>query len=159
MTKKKVLIIALALGLIIVGVAFVLIWPVRDNWRQQYLYHKILGEFSDLENAYKNDSYGGSTPEETLKLFIEALQKGDIDLASKYFVPEKQTYNRNNLVKILEDKKETERIVKELDYNSKNINLKMGFAVFSRYSDIDKAWIETRFRLNEYTNKWLIESL
>jgi len=32
------------------------------------------------------DTYGGKTPEETLNLFIEALKKEDLELASKYFV-------------------------------------------------------------------------
>src|SRR6266403_2009295 len=41
---------------------------------------------ASLEAAYKNDPYGGATPEETLKLFIDALEKKDYALASKYFV-------------------------------------------------------------------------
>jgi len=36
------------------------------------------------------DTYGGETPEETLELFISALEKGDVELASKYFVLDKQ---------------------------------------------------------------------
>lgn len=43
-----------------------------------------------LEKKYKEDQYGGATPEETLKLFVEALEKKDFELASKYYVPEKQ---------------------------------------------------------------------
>lgn len=43
-----------------------------------------------LENTYKNDPYGGATPQETLKLFIEALEKKDYVLASNYFIPEKR---------------------------------------------------------------------
>jgi len=43
-----------------------------------------------LQAEYANDTYGGATPEETLELFISALEKGNIELASKYFVSEKQ---------------------------------------------------------------------
>lgn len=46
--------------------------------------------FKQLEEAYKNDTYGGSTPEETLQLFIDALKKGDTDLAVRYFVIDQQ---------------------------------------------------------------------
>jgi hypothetical protein len=46
-----------------------------------------------LEAAYKADTYGGATPEETLKLFIDALEKKDYELASKYFVVEEQEEN------------------------------------------------------------------
>ena|SRR3989344_4756358 len=38
-----------------------------------------------LEEPYKNDTYGGKTPEETWAMFLDALKKGDIDLASKYY--------------------------------------------------------------------------
>jgi len=50
-----------------------------------------------LEAQYKNDPYGGATPEETLRLFIEALEKKDYTLASNYFVPEKRKEELNLL--------------------------------------------------------------
>jgi hypothetical protein len=36
------------------------------------------------------DTYGGKTPQETLQMYIDAVEKGDYELASKYFVVEKQ---------------------------------------------------------------------
>ncbi len=36
------------------------------------------------------DTYGGETPEQTLQLFVEALEKKDAKLASKYYLPWKQ---------------------------------------------------------------------
>lgn len=44
-----------------------------------------------LEKQYREDTYGGDTPEETLRMFVEALEKKDFALAAKYYVPEKQT--------------------------------------------------------------------
>lgn len=55
----------------------------------------------ELEKPYKNDQYGGKTPEETFDLFISALKKENTcpavrnalcgsDLASKYFIISKQ---------------------------------------------------------------------
>ena len=41
---------------------------------------------TDLQERLKNDKDGGTTPEETLEMFTAALEKGDIDQASKYFV-------------------------------------------------------------------------
>lgn len=56
-----------------------------------YTYWKFSEQQSKaLEQAYKRDTYGGETPEETLRLFIEALEKKDYELAAKYFVPENQ---------------------------------------------------------------------
>jgi len=46
--------------------------------------------FEDLQAQYESDTYGGATPEETLQLFITALEAGDIELASKYFLPDEQ---------------------------------------------------------------------
>jgi len=36
------------------------------------------------------DIYGGKTPQETLKMYIDAVQKGDYELASKYFIESKR---------------------------------------------------------------------
>lgn len=47
-------------------------------------------ESAALEAQYRADNYGGTTPEETLRLFIEALERKDYVLASKYFVVENQ---------------------------------------------------------------------
>src|SRR3989344_6108538 len=32
------------------------------------------------------DTYGGKTPQETLQMYISAVEKGDYELASKYFI-------------------------------------------------------------------------
>lgn len=42
------------------------------------------------EEQLRNDKYGGKTPEETFDMLIAALEKGDVELASKYFVVQKQ---------------------------------------------------------------------
>lgn len=52
--------------------------------------------YEALNRAYAKDIYGGATPEETLALFIDALKNGDVDLASKYFVVEKQEEMRKD---------------------------------------------------------------
>ncbi len=44
---------------------------------------------ADYEEAMR-DTYGGKTPQETLSLYITAVEKGDYELASKYFIGTKQ---------------------------------------------------------------------
>ena len=39
----------------------------------------------------ESDEYGGTLPEETLNLFMDALKKDDLELASKYFLVESRT--------------------------------------------------------------------
>ncbi len=51
------------------------------------IYEKEYNARIAAENAAKMaDTYGGKTPAETLSLYIEAVKKGDYELASKYFV-------------------------------------------------------------------------
>lgn len=44
------------------------------------------------------DTYGGKTPQETLEMYISAVEKGDYELASKYFVIAKQEEEKNILI-------------------------------------------------------------
>lgn len=44
--------------------------------------------------------FGGKTPQETLKLLISALEKNDLDLAVKYFVPENREVVSEDLSKL-----------------------------------------------------------
>src|SRR3989344_3395088 len=89
------------LAIMIVGF-FALVWAnVYHNGKTA---DEKTGEkyFKDLKRAYDEDTYGGKTPEETLALFIDALKKGDIELAVKYFVIEKQEEWRESLEKVKE---------------------------------------------------------
>ena len=58
---------------------------------------EIVRYMERLEEAYRNDAYGGDTPEETLNLFIAALKAGDTDLAAKYFLLEEQERMKKEL--------------------------------------------------------------
>jgi len=66
------IIVAIALG------AFLFIQWYKDPMRQ---YNKMMEE---LERPYREDTYGGKTPEETLRMYLDALKKGDLELAAKY---------------------------------------------------------------------------
>jgi len=57
--------------------------PAYQNERAAYEY---VEQEKQLIQQMKDDPYGGETPEQTLGLFIDALKKGDTDLAAKYFV-------------------------------------------------------------------------
>lgn len=58
----------------------------RESRKQQEQYKKYFEFEEKYKKAMREDTYGGKTPEETLRLFIEALKKEDIELASKYFM-------------------------------------------------------------------------
>ena len=98
MHKTILKFVAGGLGLvaIAVGVLF-LVQYVRYRVSPEYRTEQALKE---LERRYAEDTYGGSTPEETLQLFIDALKKGNVELASKYFVVEKQEKLAEDLTRI-----------------------------------------------------------
>ena len=93
MPFSKMLLLA-AVGMVF-GISGIYIWT---NWYPQYKaerairenYNRLAAKEKEYQDqvykALAEDTYGGKTPEETMKLFAEALRKGDVELASKYFV-------------------------------------------------------------------------
>jgi len=73
-------------GLILAGV----LWLFFPLLRATYSDYQTKRMIYEMERPYREDAYGGLTPEATYALFIAALKKGDIDLASKYFSPKRQ---------------------------------------------------------------------
>lgn len=83
----------------------------RANWEAQRLQ-------AQWEKPYRQDIYGGKTPEETYDMFLAALRKGDTTLASKYFVVDKQ----NNWLKTFQEYQTQNllnNLVGELEQNRK----------------------------------------
>ena len=95
MHKKYWLLVGILGGAIILGIliyAGVKIVPSLMAQRK----------FSELKTNLLSDDNGGATPIETIKLFKSALEQGDLQKASKYFVYEKQD-------KILQDLKDFQK--------------------------------------------------
>ncbi len=119
---------------------------------------------AELQEMYKNDTYGGDTPEETWAMFVDALKKGDTGLASKYFVPEKQ----DEMEKAFEAGKENGANVRFLEI-AKNISsgiyyenndAKFQYTVLGTEGKWDGVVQFTYdLVLNPETNKWKISEL
>ena len=62
------------------------------SYPHKFFFHSNLFSHTDLyyKKQIQSDKYGGTTPLETYKMFVEALKQQDIDLAVKYFVQDKQ---------------------------------------------------------------------
>lgn len=74
-------------------------WLYQDYTRIKAQRQLIL-ETQRAEELLKADTWGGETPEETFAMFLNALRAGDLDLASKYFVIEKQGEWRESLIHV-----------------------------------------------------------
>lgn len=85
-----ILVVLLILGLI----ASWLIWYFNAEVRQARQYKKdaevFIRKIQEQAEEYASDTYGGETPEETYEMFLQALKTKNIDLASKYFILDKQ---------------------------------------------------------------------
>ena len=58
--------------------------------------------YAEMQRPYLEDTYGGATPEETFEMFLTALKAGDIDLASKYFIVDKQASRQEYFQAVVE---------------------------------------------------------
>jgi len=95
-----ILIIFIILGLLVSFLVWFLSPQIRQAWQLKKGTERFNQTLKVLEAKYANDSYGGKTPEETYQLFLEALKNQDIDLASKYFILDKQEEYKKLLTSI-----------------------------------------------------------
>lgn len=73
-------------------------------------YYQQMKAVKEIEKmAKESDKWGGKTPEETVRLFMEAIKKGDFELASKYG-------NRDQIFPVLERMKNEEKINKLVNW-------------------------------------------
>jgi len=64
----------------------------------QQLAEELKKEEEEQYQKAMADTYGGKTPQETLKMYIDAVQKGDYELASKYFIEDKREKEKQSLL-------------------------------------------------------------
>ena len=114
--------------------------------------YKVGENLKKVEKMYAEDPYGGETPEETLRLFVDALKKEDTELAAKYFVLDKQEQWREDLARLQERNllgemvKDLERVERGKDIDSKNAR----FIVSNKNKEVI-----TIINISENTNgKW-----
>ena len=102
---------------VLILAALLVIWSINSLFpvlRNKFEAWQVKRAYEKLAEPYYKDTYGGKTPEETYYMFIAALKKGDTDLASKYFVVERQ----DNWAKTLEEYKTNNSLsgfIKELE--------------------------------------------
>jgi len=94
-----------SIGIFCVAV-FLLIegWNYYSQWKGEKRIDELAQELRRLDREYyerkATDKIGGKTPQETLDLFIQAVEKGDYELASKYFVVGEQGKWRKDLEEV-----------------------------------------------------------
>lgn len=132
-------------GSIAVIAVFVLLFG-KDFARDRRT-EEALREIEETERLLAEDTYGGDTPEETFAMFLDALRAGDVDLASKYFVAEKQEGWKKTMTtiasqgKLIDLVKELESIPSKWQESASPISERYKKYVYKRME-------ETSFKLN-----------
>ncbi len=100
-SRKKFWIVVgafLAFVLLILGYIF---WQAFDLWLGQRRAKQWADQLRETyEATYQRkltDTYGGKTPQETLQMYIEAVEKEDYELASRYFIEENRELELESL--------------------------------------------------------------
>src|SRR3989338_8128882 len=72
-----------------------------ERWQDRQVLKNLVKSYEqtrkDEEARKMADTFGGKTPQETLQMFIDAVEAGDYDLGSKYFVESKREEWNNSL--------------------------------------------------------------
>ncbi|PIR70070.1 MAG: hypothetical protein COU46_03470 [Candidatus Niyogibacteria bacterium CG10_big_fil_rev_8_21_14_0_10_42_19] len=91
---------------------------------------EVARELEDASRQYMDDTYGGETPEETLELFITALEEGNVELASKYFVVDDQRewFEKLNIIK---QNDELKSMIKDIKTAKRGENINDNSSIFS----------------------------
>ena len=137
----------------------------RELQRNYLQYQKGMSEF---EAAMRADTYGGKTPQETLDMFVDALKKGDVELASKYFALDTNTKSPDYLTR-----RKWEEGLNEVSKNGGIPNIiselgnlpikarddKLGTAIFKSVNSEGVADVLVDMIFNKYSQVWKIESM
>ena len=113
----------------------------------------LIKYFEDIEEEYRNDMYGGVTPEETLQMFIAALETGDIELASKYFLPDEREKIAADLKKEFEIDNNFDHLISVIGRLEQDGGIKNDSAFFSTTNEENIVTSEIILKKNQ-NNIW-----
>lgn len=154
--KKLVFYLGIFLGILVLvfGIYYGVSW-YRNPERQYAKQEKI------VEDAYRNDTYGGKTPQETLDLFVAALKQGDVDLASKYFALD-DNLSRKKWEDLLNEVRKQDALAQMANdlakYNESKKSIDNYYLFLYRDSD-GKIGLQLTMIFDLYSGVWKIESL
>ena len=114
---------------------------------------------SEVEKIYRNDKYGGKTPEETFDMFIAALEKGDVDLASKYFILEKQESWKQSLATIKNQPAIYDEMLAEMRFARNNSRKEAGSSLVWFSYTMPGEKIEAQLVFEKILTRWKIANL
>jgi|SRR3989344_4978474 len=152
--NKKYFFLVLVLILVVAGGLSYYFWPREVDPGTLLI--------ENYEKAMRADTYGGKTPEETLKLFVEALKKEDVELASKYFLLDDNGSREKWVVRLneLKEKKLLLTMAEDIEKDAKLAKpIYEGDAGFELFNDDGTVGVLIDMELNKHSGVWKIENL
>ena len=160
---------AVFLAVLVGGFGLVWLYSGYMKYRDQQRADEQSQRYRDVEQRYIEamtaDTHGGKTPEETLKMFIDALRREDVDLASKYFLLDvSDNLTREKWIKRLNDIKGKNllgQMAKDLERAKPDPAgpLYEGDFGFVVYADDGLVGAQIDMQFNKFSQVWKIESL
>lgn len=135
-------------------------WQAKKQARQQV--DRAAEVQARVEEAYRNDTFGGKTPQETLDMFVAALRAEDVELASKYFALD-DNLERGKWLHYLNEVKEKNVLIamaNDIEKYAKPMKPSYeGDASFALFNDDGIVGVLIDMELNPTSKVWKIESL
>ncbi len=156
------------IGIVAVIITAYLVWnnffnqEARERRENEKKYDQFFEALSEGENKQREDTYGGKTPQETIDLFVAALEKDDLELASKYFSLTVEGKTDPKWLEILQESKENGlidkavKLIKSAEYAGESMP---GYAGFDVLADDGTVMYDIGLRQNQFSNLWKIESI
>lgn len=124
---------------------------------------RVTGEkfLENYETLMKADTVGGQTPEETLKMFIDALRKEDVALAAQYFLLDDEGKRDKWLVYLqdIKDKGLMQKMVEDLEGARPNLENIISETDHKFLVETEEGATEVNMEFNKFSGVWKIESL
>lgn len=118
--------------------------------------------FEEVFKKLESDTYGGDTPQETIDMFIVALEKGDLELAAKYF---KRRIDGEEDPVILENIKKLDaegrlpEVINDLRRAKMNGNIELSTATYDVFNEGGELKYQFMLFKGAKTPVWKIEAL
>jgi len=161
--------VAAFLGLLILIGGSYFVWDgyFSEGAKYRRQVEENMEKYNEWEKNYTKamteDTFGGKTPQETLDMFIDALKKEDVELASKYFLLNEVGQVDQEWVDGLNQKKsegklqEIASLLTRLQKDQESTSLDTAW--FSILNSDGSADYSAILKLNEFSKIWKIESL
>jgi len=156
------------IGIVAVIITAYLVWnnffnqEARERRENEKKYDQFFEALSEGENRQKEDAYGGKTPQETIDLFVAALEKDDLELASKYFSLTVEGKTDPKWLEMLQESRENGLIdkavelIKSAEYTGESMPGYAGFDVLAEDGTVQYAIDLVK---NEQSSLWKIDSI